>query len=73
MLSLKFKLAIKTSPYKAYEIAHKSGLHPSTLSKLVCGIEKVKERDSRVLKVGKVLGIKPEECFEKGTEVACEI
>ena len=69
MLSPKFKLAIKTSPYKAYEIAHKSGLHPSTLSKLICGIEKVKERDSRVLEVAKVLGIKPEDCFEKGTAI----
>ena len=69
MLSPKFKLAIKTSPYKAYEIAHKSGLHPSTLSKLICGIEKVKERDSRVLKVAQVLRLKPEECFEEGMAV----
>lgn len=69
MLSPKFKLAIKTSPYKAYEIAHKSGLHPSTLSKLVCGIERVKEKDSRVLRVAQVLGLKPKECFEEGTAI----
>lgn len=65
MLSPKFKLAIKTSPYKAYEIANKAGLHQSTLSKLVCGIEKAKESDSRVLKVAEVIGLNPSDCFEK--------
>jgi len=61
----KFKLAIKTSPYKAYEIAHKSGLHQSTLAQIACGIVKVKENDARVLKVCRVLGMKPEEFFKR--------
>lgn len=64
MISNQFKLAIKTNPLQGYQIAHKAGLHPSTLSKIVCGIEKVKKNDPRVLKVAAVLGLKKDQCFE---------
>ena len=64
MLSVKFIMAIKTSPDKRYEIAHKAKIHPSTLSKIMCGIEKVRKDDLRVIEVGRVLGLKPEECFK---------
>ena len=69
MISNKLKAALKLGDEPAYMIAHKAGINPSTLSKLVCGIVKVKTGDSRVLMVGKVLGLKPEECFEKGTAI----
>jgi hypothetical protein len=69
MVSNKLKAALKLGNEPSYKIAHKAGINPSTLSKLVCGIIKVQHGDSRVLKVGKVLGIKPEECFEKGTAI----
>ena len=69
MVSQKLKVAIKLADEPSYKIAHKAGINPSTLSKLVCEIIKVKPGDSRVLKVGKVLGLKPEECFEKGTAI----
>ena len=64
MLSKEFIMAVKTSPFKAYQIAHIAEIHPSTLSKIICGIEKVKENDLRVLAVGRVLGLKPNDCFE---------
>lgn len=69
MISHKLKAALKLGDEPAYMIAHKAGINPSTLSKLVCGITKVQTGDSRVLKIGKVLGLKPEECFEKGTAI----
>jgi len=48
-----------------YVIAHAAGLHPSTLSKLINGIELVKPGDQRVLRVAEIVGLSPEECFEK--------
>ncbi len=64
MVSEKFKAAIKLNPLKSYQIAHLAGLHPSTLSKLMNGIERVMPNDPRVLKVAEVLGLTPEECFD---------
>jgi len=62
-ISRKFIEALKLSNQRSYKIALQAGINPSTLSKLVCGIEKAKPNDPRVISVGKVLGLKPEECF----------
>jgi hypothetical protein len=64
MVARKFIEAVKLSDLRAYEIAHKAGLHPSTLSRILHGIEEVEYGDSRVLRLAKVLGLKPSECFE---------
>jgi len=63
-ISRDFAVAVKLSDKKNYQIAHEAGLHPATLSKLVCGIEKVRPEDPRVLAVARVLGLRPENCFE---------
>ena len=65
MVSEKLRAAIKLGNIQAYKVAHKAGMDPSTLSKLICGIIKVKYGDTRVIKVGKVLGLLPDECFQK--------
>ena len=65
MISKRLKQAVKLSELKAYEIAHEAEMHPSTLSRILNGIEDVKWGDPRVLRIGKVLGIKPSECFER--------
>jgi len=65
MISQKLIHAIKLSEKKAYKIAHEAGLHPSTLSSLLNGIEKAKPQDPRVISIGKVLGIPPEGCFQE--------
>ena len=67
MLSYKFIAAIKLGPVPAYKIAQRAGVNPSTLSKIICGITRVGPQDHRVLKVGEILGLTPEECFSKGT------
>ena len=62
-VSQKFRAAIKLNSMPAYKIAHRAGINPSTLSKLMCGIEKIKPQDPRVLKVAAALDLKTEECF----------
>lgn len=64
MISRKLKEAIKLSDLKAYEIAHLAGIHPSTLSRIVNGIDEVNPGDPRVLRIARALGLKPEVCFE---------
>lgn len=64
MISQTLRERVKLSRLRSYEIAQKAGIHPSTLSKIVCGIERVERGDRRVLSIGKVLGLSPEDCFE---------
>jgi len=68
MVSQKLKAAIKLSPVPAYKIAQDAGIDPSTLSKLICQIAKVKPGDPRVIRVGRLLNIPPEECFQVCSE-----
>lgn len=65
MVSRRLIAAVKLSTMRSYEIAYQAGLHPSTLSKLICGIEKPKPYDHRVVAIGKVLGVPKDACFEK--------
>ena len=68
MVSKKLIAAIKLGPDPAYKVAQRAGIDPSTLSKLICGIVKVKNGDARVIKVGKMLGISSDECFQETIE-----
>ena len=63
VVSDKLKAAIKLNAEPAYKIAHQANIAPSTLSKLICGIEKIKHGDPRVVAIGKILGIPLDECF----------
>jgi hypothetical protein len=67
-LSQKFLFLLKVNRLPSYRIAQEAGINPNTLSKLVNGIENVKERDPRICAVGAVLGLKPSECFESSGE-----
>jgi len=64
MISPKVKQAVKLSDLKGYEIAHLAEIHPSTLSRIINGIDEVKPGDRRVLRIARVLRLKAEECFE---------
>ena len=57
MVSEKFRATIKLCSVPAYRIAQQAQLNPTTLSKLMCGIERVKPEDPRVLKVAAVIGL----------------
>lgn len=55
--------AIKLADRPAYAIAHESGLSASMLTTLICGIERIKKDDPRIIRVGKTLGIPARDCF----------
>jgi hypothetical protein len=63
-VSQKLIVAIKLNPSPAYKIAWAAGINPTMLSKLINGIERPRPGDQRIVAVGKVLGISPEECFQ---------
>jgi hypothetical protein len=64
VVSQKLIAAIKLNPMPAYKIAWAAGINPTMLSKLINGIEKPKPNDRRIINVGKVLGVRENECFE---------
>jgi len=64
--SKEFKIAVLLSPLKQYQIAQIAGIHPSTFSKMLSGAERIKRRDPRIIAVGRVIGIRPENCFDNG-------
>jgi len=68
MISEKFKISVRMSGMRAYEISHAAHIHPSTLSRLLNGAEFPKPQDPRVLAIGRVLGLTPEECFDTNME-----
>ncbi len=64
MISKTLRNAIRLSDLRSYEIAHRAGIHPSTLSKILCGIERADPGDPRVIAIARVLELSPEDCFE---------
>ena len=53
----------KLYPERQYGPAQRAGLHSLTVSKIINDIDLVNKGDPRVIKIGKVLGYFPEECF----------
>jgi hypothetical protein len=64
MISRDFKVALKLADKPAWKIAQSAEVDPSTLSKIITGMISVRPGDERVLRVAKVLGLSPDECFE---------
>ncbi len=64
ILSQEFLIRLKLHDLPAYKIAKKAGVDSVRLSKLVNGITKVKTNDPDIIAVGKVLGLREDECFE---------
>jgi hypothetical protein len=65
-VSQKLKLALleaRCNGRKQYQIAQAAGLHPQVLSGLTSDARPVHPDDPRIIAVGKVLGLAPEECF----------
>ena len=67
MISRKFKAALKLDARPQYRLAWQAGINPTTLSQIITGYIRVKQNDPRILKVGELLGLSEEECFEKST------
>jgi hypothetical protein len=58
-----FLIALRLHAWPQYRIAIEAGLVPSLLSKLLHGAEDIKPHDPRIARIGKILGLKPHECF----------
>ena len=62
--SEQFVIRLKLHDLPAYRIAQATGVNPNTLSRLINGIEPTKPQDSRILAVGRFLGLQASECFD---------
>jgi hypothetical protein len=65
MVSRKLRDAVRTSDLKGYQIAHEADMTPSTLSRIINGIDLVKADDPRVFRIARIVGLRPEECFDR--------
>ena len=64
-LSKKFLDALAEEKLQRYRLAALAGLHPATLSFWATGRMSPKDGDLKAIIIGLMLGLKPEECFEK--------
>jgi hypothetical protein len=62
--SQKLKAAVRLSETPQYKIAFAAAMHPDTLSKLLNGALRVRAMDPRLIAVGRILGVSPQDCFE---------
>ena len=70
MLSRLFIETLKLWPEPQYKVAIRANVHPSLLSKWLIGAQKVNSGDPRLLKIGKILGLTPDEIFQDGNEMS---
>ena len=63
-VSQTFIIRLKLHSDPAYRIAQQADVNPTTLSKLINGAEPIRPDDDRILRVGRILGLEPEEVFE---------
>jgi hypothetical protein len=63
-VSERLRVAVFLDGRRAYELAYAAGLHPSMMSKLLRGAEKIHPNDPRILKIGALVGLAASECFE---------
>ena len=68
-VSVLFRVRLKLAVVPQYKICQAARVNPSQLSKLLHGIDPVRPNDSRVVAVGKVLGLQPSQCFEETKEL----
>jgi len=59
-----FIIRLKLHREPAYRIAQQAGVNPTTLSKLINGAEPVRQGDDRILRVGRILGLEPDQVFD---------
>ena len=64
-LSIRFKVKVKLNEKPAYRLAQIAEVNPNDLYKLMSGISRVKPGDERIIRIGKLLGLSPDECFSR--------
>jgi hypothetical protein len=69
MLSTKLRqelIAARSRGTRQYVIARRAGVHPTIVSALLNEAIPIKHGDDRVIRIGAVLGLGADECFEEG-------
>ncbi len=69
-VSQTFIIRLKLHSDPAYRIAQMAGVNPTTLSKLINGAEPIRPDDDRILRVGRILGLEPDQVFDSREVVA---
>lgn len=64
MVSREFKEAVKRFSKPQYQLAWEAEVHPVVLSQIITGYIKPRYGDERVVRIGRLLGLEPSECFE---------
>lgn len=72
MVSKRFKTAVKLDSRPQFRLAWDAGINPTTLSQIVTGYIRPKHGDPRVIRVGALLGLSPDECFLKDESYAIQ-
>ena len=67
-ISRKLYERVKLDDRKQFEIAREAGVNPTTFSQIIRGIRLTRFGDCRVLKIGELVGIGPDECYEQEAE-----
>lgn len=67
-LSPKLRAAIRAHTGQQWRLAQSVGVHPSTLSNWLSGAVRPRPWDSRVTKLGALLGLAPDECIDESGE-----
>lgn len=68
MISDQLKKAIKNAGIPQWKIARQNGVSPVTLSNWVTGARDVLRGDSRVLSIGRAVGVSADDCFSAARE-----
>jgi len=65
MLSEAFLARLRTSRTPIYQLAAKAGTDPFWVSRLISADQAVKARDERIVRLGRLVGLGPNEVFER--------
>jgi hypothetical protein len=65
MLSETFLARLRSSQTPMYRLAAKAGTDPFWVSRLVSAALAVKARDERIVRLGRLVGLGPNEVFER--------
>lgn len=69
MLSRQFIEKLKLWPAPQYKVAIQAGVHPGLLSKWIIGAQPVKYGDERLIRIGQILGLRPDQIFENTSKL----
>jgi hypothetical protein len=65
-ISRRFWIRVKLCPKAQYKLAWEAGVNPVVLSQILNGYIRPKKGDWRVVRVGELVGLSADDCWEEG-------